>query len=661
MGVGSTNRRNDYIGTGLLDTYSYTFRILRQQDIEVISRVIASGVETTLALTTDYTVTGVKNASGGTVVLVAGVLASTKSLTIRLKPEITQIYSFRNEGDFFPENHEDAIDRAVQICLRQQDEIDRSFKLPSSLDPDDYETEITPVASTYLGFDASMNLTTLANLSSYTVSAFIATLLDDATAAAARGTLDAARLTSSQTAETTPAVGDLVSIIDVSEGASAENSMTLANLFKVIGGLDVMIAADLSVADAVAAYRADTGTAERIPLPNLASAGRAPSLTHNVGIIPATTTNANDSVKITGSNGSALAANANLGYVTIPDASNAGRLTRLQVNDITLLLTGAHGGLGTLGDAVDIRWHVYLINDAGTLKAGVSRTGGYTSITTALSSQTQTSVDSLTKMLVNSTLTGTSNCVEIGTVLTDFDDTGGAAEDLFVVQSALGEICVGPRRGYTPPTVQRFTSGSGTYTTPTGPLRPLYLKVKMAGGGGGGGGSGTAAGTAATAGGNTTFGTSTAAGGGAGPWQAAPAAGGTATVGAGHVNLASQDGTKGGGYGYNGTGDYEGGTDGGSTPHFGGAGRGGSVISAGNAATANSGSGGGGGGTNNTNATYAGQGGASGAFCEFIVPSPNATYAYAVGAAGAAGAAGANGNAGAAGAAGIIIVEEHYQ
>src|SRR6185369_5301096 len=33
------------------------------------------------------------------------------------------------------------------------------------------------------------------------------------------------------------------------------------------------------------------------------------------------------------------------------------------------------------------------------------------------------------------------------------------------------------------PTVQRFTSGTGTYTTPTG---CLYIKVKMQGGGGGG-------------------------------------------------------------------------------------------------------------------------------------------------------------------------------
>ena len=54
------------------------------------------------------------------------------------------------------------------------------------------------------------------------------------------------------------------------------------------------------------------------------------------------------------------------------------------------------------------------------------------------------------------------------------------------------------------PTVQRFTSGSGTYTTPNG----VKKKVMMAGGGGGGGGSGTASAGSGGAGGNTTFGSS---------------------------------------------------------------------------------------------------------------------------------------------------------
>jgi hypothetical protein len=57
------------------------------------------------------------------------------------------------------------------------------------------------------------------------------------------------------------------------------------------------------------------------------------------------------------------------------------------------------------------------------------------------------------------------------------------------------------------PTVQKFTSGSGTYTKPA---NVLFLRVRLVGGGGGGGGSaasGNNDGGTGTTGGNTTFGT----------------------------------------------------------------------------------------------------------------------------------------------------------
>lgn len=56
---------------------------------------------------------------------------------------------------------------------------------------------------------------------------------------------------------------------------------------------------------------------------------------------------------------------------------------------------------------------------------------------------------------------------------------------------------------FSSPTIQRFTSGSGTYTTPA---NVKYIRVKMIGGGGGGAGIGTSntGGTGGT-GGNTLF------------------------------------------------------------------------------------------------------------------------------------------------------------
>src|SRR5271165_3636026 len=88
------------------------------------------------------------------------------------------------------------------------------------------------------------------------------------------------------------------------------------------------------------------------------------------------------------------------------------------------------------------------------------------------------------------------------------------------------------------PTIQSFTSGSGTYTTPTSPS-PLYIRVKLVGGGGGGAGSGISGGTGGT-GVTTTFGTSLLSGtGGVGAaWAAAlGGVGGTGSLGSGPTGL----------------------------------------------------------------------------------------------------------------------------
>ena len=217
------------------------------------------------------------------------------------------------------------------------------------------------------------------------------------------------------------------------------------------------------------------------------------------------------------------------------------------------------------------------------------------------------------------------------------------------------------------PTITKYTSGSGTYTTPAG---VKFLVVEMVGGGGGGAGSSSVSngGTGGT-GGTTTFGTSlftcTGGSGGTGANPSVGGAGGAATLnspGIG-INLAGQQGEDGqahGGYAIN---QFSG--SGGSTPF---AGAGSSVGSsstaiAGRTAIANTGSGGSGAAYNQgtSGGSFWGAGGGAGAYINAVITSPSATYAYAVGAAGTAGTAGTAGSAGGAGAAGIIIISEYYE
>jgi len=215
------------------------------------------------------------------------------------------------------------------------------------------------------------------------------------------------------------------------------------------------------------------------------------------------------------------------------------------------------------------------------------------------------------------------------------------------------------------PTIQRLTSGSGTYTTPAG---VSWIRVRMVGPGGGGGGSSDGTGNGANgsaSASDTTFGTLTAGKGSAGPGttsgDVAGGAGGSATVGAGWNTLVAQQGGMGSGTSINSitAAFYRPlGGKGGSTPFS--SGIQGPENGTG-AVVAFSGEGGAGAAFNGAGAARVGGGGGGGAYIEVLSSGTVASsYAYNVGPAAAGGGAGTSGIAGLTSAAGSIIVEEYY-
>lgn len=270
---------------------------------------------------------------------------------------------------------------------------------------------------------------------------------------------------------------------------------------------------------------------------------------------------------------------------------------------------------------------------------------------------------------INTTNTGASTLN--GTAMEKFDgagsltalEAGDLQQDQYydILDNGTKIVVLNPQLPYitstnftvTDPTIQKFTSGSGTYTTPA---NVRYIRVRMVGGGGGGAGSATTAGNdhgSGGTGGNTTFGTSllVANGGGGGTGSGVGGTGGTATVNSPAIGT-GLDGGNGGNGGTTVAGNPQFG-DRGSSSFFGGAsgsGRGASITntgSGGNAAVANP-------------SSFLGGSGGAGAYVEAIITSPSATYSYAVGAAGAGGTAGTGGNAGGAGGSGYIEVTEYY-
>lgn len=210
-----------------------------------------------------------------------------------------------------------------------------------------------------------------------------------------------------------------------------------------------------------------------------------------------------------------------------------------------------------------------------------------------------------------------------------------------------------------PPTIQKFLTGTGTYTKPAG---ALWIKVRMVGGGGGGSsgnaGSGTNNGSAGTA---STFGATASAGGGSGGTRgltSSGGAGGSVTLGSDMIGLALAGGGGSAGQPIVGCAGGNGGSS-----FFGGAGRGTESAAGGNGIANSGGGGAGGGSASGGSSEYGGGGGGAGGFVEGIISSPSSTYAYTVGSGGSGAPAesGGYGKAGGNGGDGIIIVEEYYK
>lgn len=189
MTIPANVRRDSYTGTGSVATYDYTFRITAAADL-LVTTADTDGVETTLTYPADYSVAGVGNADGGTITLTAGNLASGYAIVIRDDPEQKQETDLRNQVSFFAEVHEDAFDYVTRLLMAQQDVLSRTLVLGETASGVD--TTVPPLeAGLVLSVNAGADGFFWGSVPSAPVSAFMATVLDDADALAARTTLGA--------------------------------------------------------------------------------------------------------------------------------------------------------------------------------------------------------------------------------------------------------------------------------------------------------------------------------------------------------------------------------------------------------------------------------------------------------------------------------------
>lgn len=173
MTISSTLRKaGPYIGSGAAATFPFDFKVFTTADLKVVQLQLSTSTETVLALTTDYT--AILNADqnsnpGGSITLTAGALASGYNLIITSDVLPLQETDLTNQGGFYPEVINDALDKAVIQIQQIEDAVNRSIKLSTTntINSTEFTETASARASKVLGFDSNGELTVAQELGQF--------------------------------------------------------------------------------------------------------------------------------------------------------------------------------------------------------------------------------------------------------------------------------------------------------------------------------------------------------------------------------------------------------------------------------------------------------------------------------------------------------------
>ena len=179
MTINSTTRKtNVLVGNGNTATYPFAFKVFKDEDVVVKKLEAATSAETTLTLgvSNDYIVTlsADQNSNpGGSITLKSGGnnqnLASGFSIVITSAVEPLQGTDLTNQGGFFPEVINDALDKAVVLHQQQQEKLDRSisFSLTNTIGSLEITENAAARKNRVLGFDNTGEFEVLKELGTY--------------------------------------------------------------------------------------------------------------------------------------------------------------------------------------------------------------------------------------------------------------------------------------------------------------------------------------------------------------------------------------------------------------------------------------------------------------------------------------------------------------
>ena len=201
MAVDNQTKKVIATGNGAAFTFSFSpMVVFAASELVVVTTVIATSVETVRTQgvgSTNWSTAIQEFPATGSITYPADqgtALPATETITIKRVLVLEQGTNLNNRGGYFSETQEDQFDRGVMIALQQQEVLDRSITMPvstaSAFDP---ELNGTPAANPgkLIGVSADgLGIEFFATLpSTVSVTAYMETLLDDATAGAALTTL----------------------------------------------------------------------------------------------------------------------------------------------------------------------------------------------------------------------------------------------------------------------------------------------------------------------------------------------------------------------------------------------------------------------------------------------------------------------------------------
>jgi hypothetical protein len=144
MTVEVTDSRERYATDGTSTTFAIGFYFLANSHLQVVY-TDSAGAETTLTLTTDYSVTGAGDENGGSITTVE-TYASGGYITIVRNVPITQLTDYVAQDAFPAESHEAALDKLTMVAQQQDELLARSLSFPVS-DPITRAEATLPITS----------------------------------------------------------------------------------------------------------------------------------------------------------------------------------------------------------------------------------------------------------------------------------------------------------------------------------------------------------------------------------------------------------------------------------------------------------------------------------------------------------------------------------